>query len=251
MDGALKTVQNTFNKITTKVSEGVDEFTAKAKEVDYKEKYNQLVESTAERDFLIASISIVSVLGLAGLYPIKFSQRGLSYMHVVFGLLFVVSVILGIYLQFQRVKRRKRLDWVVWTHIAIYGLMSYLGVLATAKHARKLSKMSVSEKGSKSNTILYVIIALVLVILIYQVCWKKKSISFDDIKLSSESNQIIATYKGNKYDLTEWAPQHPGGSHFIKSANGKDLQELWEARGLTWHMDEQWIMDILEKYKIE
>lgn len=246
MEGALKNVQNTFNKIKTKVSEGVDEFTTKATEVDYKEKYNELVESTAERDFLIASISIVTVLCLAGLYPIKFSQRGLSYMHVVFGILFVGSVGIGVYLQYQRVKRRKRLDWVVWTHIAIYGMMSYLGVLATAKHTRKLSKIP----GKKSHTTLYVIIGLVLLIAIYQLCWKKKSITFDDIKLSSESNQIIATYKGNRYNLTEWAPQHPGGSHYIESANGKDLQELWEARGFTWHMDEQWIMDILEQYKI-
>lgn len=249
MEGALKSVQNTFNKITTKVTEGVDEIRTKVSEGadDYKEKYNQLVESTAERDFLIASISIVIVLGIAGLYPIKFSQRGLSYMHVAFGLLFVGSVCIGVYLQHQRVKRRNRLDWVVWTHIAIYGIMSYLGVLATAKHTRKLSKLS----GSKSHTTWYVIIALVLLVVIYQFCWKKKSINFDDIKLSSESDQIIATYKGNRYNLTEWAPQHPGGSHYIESANGKDLQELWEERGLMWHMDEQWIMDILEQYKID
>ena len=67
----------------------------------------------------------------------------------------------------------------------------------------------------------------------------------NDVKLSNE-NEIIATYKGNTYNLTDWSPQHPGGRAFIEGANGKDLEELWEARGLQWHMNEQWIMDILE-----
>ena len=100
MDEALQTFQNNVNETTTKITEGAE---------GYKQKYDDLVESTAERDFLIASISIVSVLGLAGLYPIKFSQKGISYMHVAFGLVFVASVCIGVYLQHQRVKRRKRL----------------------------------------------------------------------------------------------------------------------------------------------
>lgn len=233
MSSTLKKAKSKFNEIIDKVDTGKDK---------YKKKYNDLVGSTAERDFLIASILSVIILGLAGLYPIKFSQQGLSYMHVAFGIVFVVSVIIGIYLQHQRVKLRKRLDWVVWMHIVIYGIMAYLGVLAAAKHTRKLSKLS--GKGSMTT---YIVVGVVLLVLLYvytKGCGEN-AVQMNEI---SSNNQIIATYKGNRYNLTNWAAQHPGGKTFIEDANGKDLETLWNEKGVSWHMDQPWIMDILEQY---
>ena len=236
MSSVLEKSKNKLNEIITKVDKGKDE---------YKKKYDDLVGSTAERDFLIASILSVIILGLAGLYPIKFSQRGLSYMHVAFGIVFVVSVIIGIYLQRERVKLRKRLDWVVWMHIVIFGIMAYLGVLATAKHTRKLSKLS--GKGSMTK---YIVVGVLLLVVLYVYT---KGCGTKAVKMNemASNNEIIATYKGNRYNLTEWAPQHPGGKHWIELANGKDLETLWNEKGLAWHMDTPYIMDILEKYKIE
>ena len=63
-------------------------------------------------------------------------------------------------------------------------------------------------------------------------------------------NKLITTYKGKKYDLTDFVNDHPGGSLIWKS-NNKNLEEVWEKYGYSWHNNNERVQNILKKYKIE
>jgi hypothetical protein len=61
----------------------------------------------------------------------------------------------------------------------------------------------------------------------------------------------IITFKGQKYDLTEFIPKHPGGSiinRMLKSE--KPLEQVWKDNKVAWHMKNPYVMSILEKYKV-
>ena len=69
---------------------------------------------------------------------------------------------------------------------------------------------------------------------------------------SSNNNslkKIISTYNGEKYDLTDYQLKHPGGA-LIKKAAGKDLVEAWKQNGVSWHLKNPRVMNVLKKYKI-
>ena len=61
---------------------------------------------------------------------------------------------------------------------------------------------------------------------------------------------MIVKYKGSKYDITDFIPNHPGGS-IIKNAENKNLEDVWEEFGVKWHLKNSRVMETLKKYKIE
>jgi cytochrome b involved in lipid metabolism len=64
-----------------------------------------------------------------------------------------------------------------------------------------------------------------------------------------ESNKFIVYYKNNKYDITDFIPKHPGGS-IINNAKNKNLDDVWDTFGVSWHKTNANVQNILKKYKI-
>jgi len=67
---------------------------------------------------------------------------------------------------------------------------------------------------------------------------------------NNNSKKIISTYKGKKYDLTDWNKLHPGGP-ILNKANGRDLEEVWKENGVGWHLKNKRVKKTLEKYLIK
>lgn len=66
----------------------------------------------------------------------------------------------------------------------------------------------------------------------------------------NDKNRIITTFKGKKYDLTEFVSKHPGGS-IIKKAKGKDLEKVWKKYDVKWHLKDDNVLNILKQYEIK
>ena len=62
-------------------------------------------------------------------------------------------------------------------------------------------------------------------------------------------DKIITTLNGEKYDLTDYQLKHPGGG-LIKKAAGKDLEKAWKQNGVSWHLNNPRVMNVLKKYKM-
>lgn len=74
--------------------------------------------------------------------------------------------------------------------------------------------------------------------------FKKKKDYFEN-----ETKKFIVNYKGNKYDITDFIPKHPGGSVIDKSKN-KNLEEVWDSNNVSWHKTNTDVQNVLKKYKI-
>lgn len=62
----------------------------------------------------------------------------------------------------------------------------------------------------------------------------------------------IITFKGEKYDITDFVPKHPGGTIIKKSLSTSDpLEKVWKDSNVAWHMKNPYVLSILEKYKID
>jgi len=57
---------------------------------------------------------------------------------------------------------------------------------------------------------------------------------------------VIVTYKGNKYDITSFVPLHPGGENILIENNGNDIENLMDEIG---HSKNAYRM--LDKYLIK
>jgi len=66
-----------------------------------------------------------------------------------------------------------------------------------------------------------------------------------------KTKRDIITYKGERYDLTEFIPKHPGGTIIRKALEtDKPLEQVWKDNDVGWHMKNPYVLKILEKYKI-
>lgn len=41
-----------------------------------------------------------------------------------------------------------------------------------------------------------------------------------------KGHKIIVTFKGDRYDITDFVNKHPGGKHVLIENNGRDIEEL-------------------------
>lgn len=84
--------------------------------------------------------------------------------------------------------------------------------------------------------------------------WTKKkninNITNSNKNKKNDKNRIITTFKGKKYDLTEFVSKHPGGS-IIKKANGKDLEKVWKKYNVKWHLKDKHVLAHLKEYEIK
>ena len=61
---------------------------------------------------------------------------------------------------------------------------------------------------------------------------------------------MIVKFNGERYDISSFVPNHPGGS-VIKNAKDRNLEDVWEEFGVKWHLKNSRVMETLNKYKIE
>lgn len=64
------------------------------------------------------------------------------------------------------------------------------------------------------------------------------------------SDGIWVTYKNGVYDVTNFVSNHPGGTHRIMLAAGKDLSELWKDPQYQLHFRSPLAMELLEEMRI-
>lgn len=61
----------------------------------------------------------------------------------------------------------------------------------------------------------------------------------------------IITFKGERYDLTDFVPKHPGGTIIKRMLSSDDpLEKVWKDNDVAWHLKHPYVLSILEKYKI-
>ena len=95
---------------------------------------------------------------------------------------------------------------------------------------------------------LALIVTGVLAALYHLHLWHYNS-SHDHTTHHDSLKKIITTFNGEKYDLTDYQLKHPGGG-LIKKAAGKDLAEAWKQNGVSWHLKNPRVMNVLKKYKM-
>ena len=112
-----------------------------------------------------------------------------------------------------------------------------LGVLAVLYHAhiwffKSHRKINISKKNYDKHD------------------HSKHDHSKHDHSNDNKNKKIIAKFKGKNYDLTEWNKLHPGGQ-ILNMVNGKDLEKAWKDHGVSWHLKNKNVKNVLKKYKIK
>lgn len=49
-----------------------------------------------------------------------------------------------------------------------------------------------------------------------------------DYYLADKENHQVVIFEGTVYDVKEYAPEHPGGDHYLLENLGTDIKELFE-----------------------
>jgi uncharacterized protein with NAD-binding domain and iron-sulfur cluster len=73
--------------------------------------------------------------------------------------------------------------------------------------------------------------------------------SIKEISKHNTKNDLWTYYKNNVYNLTDYVKKHPGGNIILR-AGGKNLEEVWEKNGVSWHNKNVKVLEYLNKYKI-
>lgn len=135
-------------------------------------------------------------------------------MHIAVGSAFIVLSALMIQVQLGRFYRPDKGpgDWVAWMHFVIFAGLFFLAV-------RMLRRWGPCRRAPAYNK------------------------TTDDETIDDETTDdqnitppLIVTYKGQKYDATDFAARHPGGP-VIWRAQGRDLEKVWRENGVAWHGD--------------
>ena len=64
------------------------------------------------------------------------------------------------------------------------------------------------------------------------------------------NNSSIATLEGKKYDLSKFINSHPGGQ-IIRKAYGKDLKKVWKRYGVSWHLNNNRVKNVLNNIEVK
>jgi hypothetical protein len=137
---------------------------------------------------------------------------------------------------------------VIWlTHILMGSFFAYVGYLT-------LNNIKIPQILS-----LVLINLGVLAVLYHAHIWffkshRKIEASIHDHSkhnhINNKNKKIIASFEGKKYDLTEWNKLHPGGP-ILDMVNGKDLKKAWKDNGVSWHLKNKNVKNVLKKYEIK
>ena len=64
------------------------------------------------------------------------------------------------------------------------------------------------------------------------------------------TTKVVANLGNKKYDVTPFVDNHPGGS-VINKVNGRNLEEVWKEYGVSWHMNNTRVKNVLKNLEIK
>ena len=67
---------------------------------------------------------------------------------------------------------------------------------------------------------------------------------------NAEGKRVLVTFRDGVYDITQFIANHPGGSHQIMIAEGKDLNPFWNLPAFRQHLRSPLVMELLEELRI-
>lgn len=149
--------------------------------------------------FTIGSFVLVLACGLfGGVWNIPWSHRTVQSFHVIIGITLLVLVAVGLWLQYRRVKRFQKVDYISASHLILFGLLAF----AAAKALRHWGDSPLTGGGQSGN---------------YMVTHKGKPY---DLK------PFLNQHPGGK-QILEGALLKPG--------RPMDVESLWKQNGVSWH----------------
>lgn len=161
--------------------------------------------------FIVIAI-IILLTGIIGAFMTP-DNINLRKFHTSVSVIFILIIILGIPVHFQRLLDKSSYNFITWLHFLIFSYLLYISILA-------FKRWNFTKKNNES--------------------FENKP---------KESNKFIVYYKNNKYDITDFIPKHPGGS-IINNAKNKNLDEVWSTYNVGWHKTNANVQNTLKKYKI-
>lgn len=97
--------------------------------------------------------------------------------------------------------------------------------------------------------IFYLIFALIIGCVIYDLSKRSKTdtikTKMEPISSTDTEMKITIKFKGDEYDITEFAKEHPGGKSILLKNNGKEIEQLMKEFG---HSDDAY--KLMTKFKI-
>lgn len=169
-----------------------------------------------EKIIVIIIAIIILLIGIIGGFS-NSKNNNLRFFHNAISIIFILIIILGIPVHFQRLIDKSSYNFITWLHFIIFSFILYISIKA------------IKRWNFKKNN--------------YET-FNSKNENFENNK-----DAFIVTYNNNKYDIKDFIPNHPGGS-IINNSKNKDLEKVWELYNVSWHKTNSNVQNKLNQYKI-
>ena len=164
-----------------------------------------------KKDSIIAVIIAIILLLLGVISGFLNINLDLRLMHISIGFSFIIIVLYGLKIHFNRLINKSPYNLIAWLHIIIFSFILFLSIRALRK-------------------------------------WIKTDY-FENKGENKGDNNFIVYYKNNKYNIKDFIKKHPGGE-IIKKSKNKNLNDVWNKYNVSWHNNNKKVQNILNKYKI-
>lgn len=140
--------------------------------------------------------------------------------------------------------------WLIWfSHIIIGSYLSYVGhSLLNNKNLRQIDSL--------------ILIVLGVLGALYHLHTWYYNLKQDEFNLKDDNNEkavknnskknnskFISFLGKKKYNLESFIMKHPGGS-IIKKTLGKDMSNVWKRYGVSWHMKNKKVQNVLKSLEV-
>ena len=164
-----------------------------------------------EKIMVIIIAIIILLIGIIGGFT-NSKNINLQYFHTAISTIFILIVICGIPMHFQRLIDKSSYNFITWLHFIIFSFLLYISIKAIRK-------------------------------------WNFKTFNLINENESFNNNTFIVKYKNNKYNIKDFIPNHPGGS-IINNAKNQNLEDVWDLYNVSWHETNSKVQNRLEEYKV-
>ena len=129
----------------------------------------------------IIAITIALIILAIGIIAAFITPKNINLrkFHTSISIIFILIIILGIPVHFQRLIDKSSYNFITWLHFLIFSYLLYISILA----------------------------------------FKRWNFPVKEPMETNESSKFIVYYKNNKYDITDFIPKHPGGSVINNAKN--------------------------------
>lgn len=124
-------------------------------------------------------------------------------------------------------------------HMSISIIFISIVILGIPTHFQRLLEKSSFNYITWLHFIMFSFLLYISILAIRK--WKNKE--------HFKSEPFIVSYNNNKYDISNFIKNHPGGS-IINNSKDKKLEEVWDLYNVGWHKKNRKVQNILEQYKI-